>query len=264
GNVEFDKMHLEAEGVACDAAGKFGRLGEQTHLTVDGQVHYDFEKMAPIYRSYLGADALVVGSGTRPFRLEASGAVTNTGTVLATWTGNVSLGWKTMSAYGCEVGSGVLDLRLGDGWLHGTALDTTINRGHLRWDPAVRLGPGQPELILAPQLLIDHAQVTPAMSQRVLGHGLPILAHAIEVDGQISVALDSGHVPLASPHQGDVAGRFILHSVRIGATPLLRELSALVVSPSSVTIARESTVPFRMVNGRVYHSGLNLVFPDVT
>jgi hypothetical protein len=264
GNLDFDNLHLEAQGIVCDAAGKFSRLGNEPHLSVDGQIQYDLAKLAPTYRPYLGADALVVGSGTRPFRLEATGAITTAGTVLSGWTGNASLAWKTASAYGCEVGSGVLDLQVGDGWLRGTALDTTINRGHLRWEPTVRLAPGQPELILGPQLLIDHAQVTPAMSRRFLSHALPILAHAIEVDGQLSVALDTGRVPLTAPYQGDVAGRFILHSVRVGATPLLHELSALVASPSSVTVARESTVPFRMVNGRVYHSGLNLVFPDVT
>jgi hypothetical protein len=55
-----------------------------------------------------------------------------------------------------------------------------------------------------------------------------------------------------------------VHSVEIGPGPLIRELSVLMERPSPARLTRESVVPFRMVEGRVYHRDLELVFAEFT
>jgi hypothetical protein len=44
----------------------------------------------------------------------------------------------------------------------------------------------------------------------------------------------------------------------------VRELAVLLDRPGIARLSRESVVPFRLVEGRVYHRDLELVFPDLT
>jgi len=72
-------------------------------------------------------------------------------------------------------------------------------------------------------------------------------------------------VPVDAPARGDVAGRLTLHTVQIAPGPLMREIAAILGRPvpDNVAMRRESVVPFRMVDGRVYHQAIELAFPDV-
>jgi translocation and assembly module TamB len=46
--------------------------------------------------------------------------------------------------------------------------------------------------------------------------------------------------------------------------PLIHTLSALLGKDTPASLRHESVVPFRMVDGRVYHENLELMFPDFT
>jgi len=56
----------------------------------------------------------------------------------------------------------------------------------------------------------------------------------------------------------------IVHSVNIGPGPMIYELAVLLGRASPAKLTRESVISFRLAGGRVYHSGLELVFPDLT
>ena len=45
---------------------------------------------------------------------------------------------------------------------------------------------------------------------------------------------------------------------------MVRELAVVLGYQSPAEIARDSVISFRMVDGRVYHRDLELVFPDIT
>ncbi len=92
----------------------------------------------------------------------------------------------------------------------------------------------------------------------------PVLAGVTQAQGEFSMALDGCRVPLDHPDRGDLAGQFTVHSVEIGPGPLVRELATLLQRPGIARLSKESVVPFRMVEGRVYHRDLELVFPEMT
>jgi hypothetical protein len=129
--------------------------------------------------------------------------------------------------------------------------------------PQIRLA--ERELTLPPGPLAENVEVDPAMSRGAMMYVLPALASVTRAQGAFSVQLDACRISLADPAKSDVSGRVIVHSVEVGPGPLMQQLSQLLASrPTMTPIKRESTVTFRMVNGRVYHQGLELEFPELT
>jgi len=92
----------------------------------------------------------------------------------------------------------------------------------------------------------------------------PVLAGVTAARGSFSIDLDKCRIPLSDPAAGEMTGRFTVHSVEVGPGPLVQELAILLGRASPATLRRESTVQFRMVEGWMYHEGLDLVFPDLT
>ena len=71
-------------------------------------------------------------------------------------------------------------------------------------------------------------------------------------------------MPLADFASGDAAGKLTVHTVEIGPGPLVQELAVLMGRASPAKLKRESQVEFRLVQGRVYHRGMELIFPEFT
>ena len=55
-----------------------------------------------------------------------------------------------------------------------------------------------------------------------------------------------------------------VHSVEIGPGPLVQELALVLDRAVPARLTRESVISFQMVDGRVYHRDLEMVFPDLT
>lgn len=273
--VLVDHLRLQAPGWGMVAAGDISRLSTSMDVNFKGHLQYDLEKMAPQLRSYLGDAVTIKGQNSYPFQLSgplgepARPVAVVVGTppppsMLATWKGNATLGWTSAQAYGLNFGAGRLQAQLADGWLRSAPVECVVNDGKLRVEPFVRLAPGAAELYLSPGTILERVRLTPAMCSSALGHALPVLANATVVEGQISAAWDGGKVPLANPEQADIGGKLTIHSVKVAPGPLVRELSILLRGPATLTLVDNSVVPVRMVNGRVYHQNLKLVFPELT
>jgi translocation and assembly module TamB len=119
-------------------------------------------------------------------------------------------------------------------------------------------------LTLPPGPLAAQVQITPAMCATALKYIAPVLADVSTARGSFSISLDGCRVPLEDPAKGELAGQLTIHSVEVGPGPLVRELAILLGRAAPATLRRESVVQFRMVGGRVYHQGLELIFPDLT
>ena len=102
------------------------------------------------------------------------------------------------------------------------------------------------------------------MCEAALKYVAPVLAEVTTAQGAFSIELQGCRIPMANPAKGELAGRFIIHSVAVGPGPLVRELAVLLNRSGTAKLKRESVVPFRMVGGRVYHQGLELEFPELT
>jgi hypothetical protein len=171
---------------------------------------------------------------------------------------------KKLKAHGCDVGPADARVRLQAGWLQVAPLETTINGGRARLSANLRLVPEPMELRLSGGLVVDHAQITPEMCTGALGYAIPALAGATDVEGVVSLALEPGTLNLTDMSKSELRGTFTLHSARVGAGPMVRELSGLLQAPAQANLVKETQVAFQIIKGRVYHQNFELAFPNFT
>ena len=120
------------------------------------------------------------------------------------------------------------------------------------------------ELTLPPGHLVQQVQINPRMCTFFLKFVAPVLADVTSAQGAFSIDMDNCRIPLSDPAKGTFAGKFIIHSIEIGPGPLIRELAVLMGKETPAKLRREGVVPFQMVDGRIYHKDLELIFPDFT
>lgn len=279
-NFSVESLRLEGTALTATLDGSLTRLHGPRHLALAGQLQYDLERLAPLFRPYLGDGVRLVGRDTRPLRLEGPLAPTGKAQGLlvavgpppadavagpfSALTGEASLAWKSATAYGFQAGPAECPARLAGGVLRLGPIESTVNEGRLRVEPSLRLDPAPAEWTVVPGTVLDRVKLTPGMCSGALGHIAPVLAGVTEAEGQFSLALDAVRVPAAAPRTADVGGRLTLHTARIGPNALVRQFSVLLNGPATATLQREAVVPFRLLDGRVHHRDLELVFPELT
>jgi len=129
--------------------------------------------------------------------------------------------------------------------------------------PARSTASHRAELVIEPGKILDHYEISPAMCDDVLKFAAPILAHAPEVHGQVSLQLGGGRLPVELPRDGQLAGALTLHAIDVSPGPMARALAQLFNSSGVVELARESNVEFRLADGRVSHQGLEFGIEQV-
>lgn len=274
-----DRLQVDGSKLSADAKGKIGDLASELRLDLSGTLTYDLEKLEPQLRPILGKDVKIAGKDTRPFRIEGPLYPTSKSSIIAVsragtpsaaaptlrfteLKGEVNANWKSLKAHGCDVGTADVKAILQQGWLQVYPIETSLNGGKLRLQPNLRIDPDPMELILLKGPMIERAKLTPAMCAGAIGYALPALANVTEADGLLSISLDGGRIPVEAPTTGELKGTLVLHSAKIGPSPLLRELtSVLKITPLTSTI-KESKVPFHMVAGKVHHRDLEISFGD--
>jgi hypothetical protein len=172
--------------------------------------------------------------------------------------------WDAANVCGLPLGAGELKATLAAGVIDCEPLDLPVGQGHLLLAPRLRLTPNQEELTLPPGPLARQVQFTPEIGVAGLQFIAPMLANATTVQGSFSIDLDTCRIPLRAPDKGDLAGRLTIHSLQIGPGPLIQQLTSLLAREAPADLRHESVVPFRMADGRIYHEGLELAFPDLT
>lgn len=120
------------------------------------------------------------------------------------------------------------------------------------------------EFVMARGKPIDHLAITPELCNDFLKYIAPVLANSTKAGGEFSIEVEDVRIPLDDPEAGQLAGRFSIHSVHVGPGPLVRELAAALTVPPEMQLANESVVEFEMIEGRVYHEGLQFGFPRLS
>ncbi|MEX0711516.1 MAG: hypothetical protein WD278_04160, partial [Pirellulales bacterium] len=279
--MEIALVRLTSDAARLEARGGIAHLAGPRDLNVTGRLDYDLEKVQRIVEPYLGPAVRLAGRESAAFSLAGPlAAADDPGApgLVQRLSGQVDPGWKTIDVHGFAAGPGRLQLTLASGVVRMAPLDVMLSGGRLHLDAALRLAPDPQELSLAAGPLMEQVRITPEMCNAAIKYALPPLAGVTQAQGEFSVTIDGGRIALADVASGDAAGKLVVHSVEVGPGVLIQELSPLVqelarivsrsdrpVKPlSTARLRRESTVEFRLVDGRVYHRGLELEFPDVT
>ncbi len=266
GMLQLEQFELSSPTLGVEAAGHVssaeGPSDVQLDVQLDGQVRYDLEKLVGLLGPSIGPGIRFVGSGVGP--VSYHGPLTPAKARV-----QAVVGWESADVHGFSIGPGELKATLAGGIVRIDPLDVSLGsasgkEGRLRLAPQLRIAPGPVQLTLAPGPLASQVKITPPMCASALKYIAPVLAGVTTAQGAFSIELEGCRIPLADPGKGDVAGRLTIHSVQVGPGPLVRELAVLLGRESPARLRRESVIPFRMVDGRVHHAGLELEFPDLT
>lgn len=284
--LDLATLELKSNAVRLRASGDVADLDGRRQCDLAGRLEYDAAQLTTLIQRYAGADVVIQGRGAEDFTLRGPlrDAVVAPRDPRAWHTQQVSLaaasdlqyafsreltgegafGWDQADLWGFRVGKGALRGRMREGSLAFDPLETTLSGGRLRMTPLVRMNPGPAEFVLAKGRVVEGAVITPAMCDHWLKYIAPVVADVTQASGKFSIDVDSCRVPLGTPSSGDIAGRLLVERVEIGPGPLMQELAVLLNRTGTARLVQSSQVPFRMVNGRIYHRDLQLVFPEFT
>lgn len=252
-----EQVKLTSHTLTVTGGGQYAATGEAGTVQADARAQYDLEKLSALLRSYLGDGIYAAGRGTCPVGYRGP----------ATWSegqGSAAFGWQWANLYGFEVSPGEIQASLAQGVLQVRPLDLTVSEGRVRVAAELRLAEEPMTLLVAPGRLADQIRINPRMCAHALQYIAPVLAGVATADGRFSIELDACRIPLGDLARGELGGRMIIHSVEVGPGPLVQELAVVLGRPYPAQLNRQSVVPFRLVDGRVYHQNLELVFPDLT
>jgi translocation and assembly module TamB len=257
GQMQFEQVELASDVLAVNAAGRIAPVSGVNNADIQGKLDYDMERLAALLRPYLGSGVRVVGRGTSQAYYRGAFSA-------ATGQAAAGMRWDAANVYGLQSGPGELKAVMANGLVQFSPIDLTVSQGQMHLAPGLRLSPDPIELTLPKGPLAQQIQIDPVMCASTFKFIVPALADVSTVQGTFSIDLDGCRIPISAPGTGEVAGRLIIHSMNVGASPLTRTFSTFLKSESAPKLRQNSVIQFHMVGGRVYHQGLELVFPDMT
>jgi hypothetical protein len=270
---QFDlkQMQLQSRAAEIQATGQVVDVANRRMTHAEGTLNYDLAEVQKLLQPYLGSGVQLAGRESRAFSFSGPlVAPTNVPVEqqheawMQQLSGRAELGWEGMNLYGVPFGRGSLQSELRNGVATFSPLDAMIGKGRIHVQPQVRLSPGPAEFQIQPGQVLEQVDVTPDVSNRVLMYVAPVLAGAVQPSGKVSMAIDSCRVPLDAPKTADIIGRLQVHSLEVSPGPLMQEMSTLLDHAGTAKVKDNSEISFRMIQGRVYHQGLELNFPAAT
>lgn len=124
--------------------------------------------------------------------------------------------------------------------------------------------------------VLERQKFTSGLSDELLRLVAPTLSDVADVEGEVSLTLDKFRVPLGRSPEAlaqdlELTGQLQLHEIATTVeTPLLRAVVKVLADlygkqPSEVVrIVKNAEVQFKVCDGRLYHEGLTLGFPDIS
>jgi hypothetical protein len=269
--LTISQSELKSEMLTLQCAGQIQPAGSTRQVQLEGHLSYDLAKVQRLLQPYTGTGLQLAGAKTTPFSVAGpltapAGLPSDQATTawVRQFVGRGEIGWDWINAYGMQVGRGTLAMELRDGVLNCAPVDLAVGNGRVHLAPVVNLTSAATELQMPAGVVVDHVELSPEMCRQAVGYVAPLLAGVTQSQGEISLALDACRIPLAQPTTGDAIGRLTLHTVQVSSGPIIQEMASLIGTTAALQAKPDCEVQFRMVNGRVYHQGLELSMPGIT
>ena len=261
GAAELDRVELRSSLIGGNVAGRVETVNGRPDLQLAGRIDYDLDgvtKLLPVFLGrgiYLGGRDTAEVSYRGPLSLETAQAGTD-------------FHWAWASLYGFQVGPGSMNVTLAGNSLQVKSPELEVSEGRVWLDAQLRQlhsdSQAAVELYIPPGRVAQQIRINPQMCASALQYVAPVLAGVTAAEGRFSIELDGGRIPLGNLSEGELAGRMTVESIQVSPGPLVRELALVLGYESPAELAQNSVISFRMVDGRVYHRDLELVFPDLT
>lgn len=281
--MQLDNVRVTSQAFQLQGSATVDKPTTEGSVRANGTIDYDWDALANLLAAYAGQAVRLEGKDRAKFQL--AGRLFDTAPRGSRplhwsqqWAASAEAGWQNAQVYSLPIGKGRLQATLADGMLQTVPLKLAVGGGELTLNPQVVFAPSPQRLIFPPGPLATDVRVSPEMSERMLKYIAPILAGAAQAEGVFSVQLEGARVPLADYRQADVTGRLEVHRLNVLPGPMVQQLVMLVKQIEAIAKRRQlpmanaaknvltidnRTVDFRMVNGRVYHRGLEFQIDNV-
>lgn len=120
--------------------------------------------------------------------------------------------------------------------------------------------------------ILDRYKLTPELTDHGLGPIAPMLANAADIDGAISLHIESLKMRRVGEQSTveKLRGTVTLHDATSSAGPVVSDLVDIMgyivrrKIPKRLTVTRDSTVKFELRKDRFYHEGFAFVLPEIS
>lgn len=296
--LSLDQFRITSKTLQLTTSGAIEKVSTTRNVNAGGAIDYDLQQITPLLKPYVGVGLQLVGREQARFeiygplatvaetgrgggQLASVGPATN---ATSHWSRGVQARlqapWQSATVYGLPIGEGKIVAQLGDGGVRFEPLSLAVGGGRLKANPFVRLDPAPAELTLPRGDLLTDVHISREVSDAMLKYIAPVLADATRGEGTFSMRLEGGRMPLGAPKSADVTGQLRMQSVDVLPGPATeqwvslaqrveyliknRDPQALVGRPpKSLLKIHDRTIPFRVVNGRVYHEGMEFYVGEV-
>lgn len=288
-SVTLAVAKAERPGLALDAKGTLAKITATRDVNFTGTVRYDWDKLTPLVRGFVGQSFTATGTGSRAFalsgQLEPGGAAQvvaptpqpKTGgpialkapgsapvpkpapiptgpSIFAALSGEAAVGWQSIRAYGFDIGTGELNAKMTRGTAVVAPITATFGGGRVTLAPTLVLGATPFAVTLAKGTVIDHTKLTPSATAGALGYALPAIANSGVAEGEISATIDENRIVLTDINQSNLKGTLVIHKATVGLTPVAAQVANILgAKATTMTLVDNSTVPVQVANGRVHH-----------
>ncbi len=294
--LQLATIAVDSSALRVNGSGQIEHVSTAPAWCLSGTLDYDAATLSHLLQVYFGSQLQLVGRQSRPFTIRGpltpatltapatkpipgAAATAAPNLWLQALAGEGSLGWTSATAYGLQLGAGQINARVADGAVQLNLSETIASKGRLTANPLLRLTPGDPELEFSAGPLLQQFSVSAEQCSQWMKYFSPMLSETAKVEGRLSIDLVGGRMPLGNPAAADIAGQIKIDSIDVTPGPLAHPLSLLTQQVESIFQRRTmptqlggsaplvkigpQTVPFRLVNGRLYHQTLSMTVGSV-
>ncbi len=188
--------------------------------------------------------------------------------------GEASIVWDQGKYAGLVAGPGEVQAQLAQGMIAIAPIQVPLSGGQFAARPRILLNEHPSLIVLDKGPVLQNVELSAEMCRGWLKYVAPVMADATEVRGRFSTDLDGAIMPLSSPVEGNVKGRLQVHAAQVGPGPVSRAFLGITQQVATIVRGRgigtdlagiqwlhmpEQTVEYQLVNGRIYHRGMQFV-----
>ncbi|GIW99253.1 MAG: hypothetical protein KatS3mg111_2586 [Pirellulaceae bacterium] len=278
--ADFDPLAVEVDWGKVAGQLHYSAATARSQLRFEGTLAYDATRLSHKLAPLVGHMVTISGQHQGPLNFDWTWKEKPSASDgwLAGFNLDASLGWQAANLAGVDIGSAQLPVRVRQGVLT-SAAEFPVSGGKARFDITSKLDQQPLQIRQAPQTVLQNVQITDAMCANWLKYVAPVMADATRVDGRLSLELDETTIVPAEPRSNRLSGRLIIHRASVGPGPLSNQFILLYHQLDAVRKQQlftantdeqqvwielpEQRVDFHMVDGQVFHRGLNIHIGDV-
>jgi hypothetical protein len=130
-------------------------------------------------------------------------------------------------------------------------------------------------LTVDPIVILDRRKLSPNLASKLLYLFDPMISDSPQINGAVSLFLDKLRIPIGVPRDRavermELQGKLVLHEVSTEVNNPMRQMLVQLIADMNgkdasqvVRLVEDAEIRFHVRDGRLYHEGLRIGFPDI-